>query len=1393
MRKLKLLMAVCALVFGDDFTVNAYTTTDLTSAGWTQVTDLSTMTLSNYYFAIVSNDNTNLMIKLAPGFDGSATTTTDIQTDHGLWYMTGTDPLRDNSFLWTLEANSTSGYEGYTMRNVNRPVRVMQTHDGSPWYCRTNWETTPTRWSSYAFTAADGVYTIQALANGGTNYLGLWTPSNGYVSGQVLAGNKSGSEIGKFLLYSIPKTTADAKILAASDATATDPYDLAPALFGRYTGDYTGPSGYYGAARFCEKYLDSEAPSTGDKITKTITNAPNGYHTITVIANAAWISGRGSVGTSVPTTNDNSTVLTINGVSQNVPVRTDGNYNPVTLVYNNIKVTNNTINLALTNNDAAAFWFVLDVKSDVFVAPTIESEAIELPANGAMAADTWYYFDVNFAADNYLATATTLSDIICTTNGTQFISSATGDVTLAAENNSLSATRYYVKSSSANNLAISVAAYTYNISEGAADISYVQGGETVTVTFTTSTNEPNPSLTQNYSGVTFGGNAVTCTATASGFTFTVPTVTANTDYTLSIPAGAIKYNDDNKNAAQSITLHTPALFDGTYFLKAAATYDGSAEGTSNAVGKYMARGTAYGTHLSLDSYGLAVVVTTDNSNVTTLKMADTQAYVFSPTNSSFDCYADGAATEKIEFTVSVQNAKYLISNNYRSSGGTTKYLKYNDNAANNEEISVFDDGTGANAGPIILWTVETVGEHATAMQAKKDAQAASAATAAYDSGNYASLSGIATISALESVLTANYIQGDFVSASTISSVQESFQPRGNSYENSGPVTVYSNTIDITQAGFYKFSMQAFNRATGNDNVQALHTAGADMPDAVLFFGDSETQIKSIYDETGYNEATEHGGRADVAYNGVYYPDGTDGALVFFKADKYHNDVWFYCSTPGTYTYGVKVMGYANGQWFIYSPESVTITSYAAAATSEDYTALSNAITAYDNAVWGFESGEYAPYNNITAIENITAAKAINREGTNSKLLVNSLTTAIAVTANTKEENAIAYGDLSSYETVDGKDYPYGWSKLGDGSRIMGGSEGTNNGLAASSTGKVMVVKYNATYGETTGYNLPLKAGKIYKLTFKYCGWGNNPTTNVVLTDPENNTIALAPGFRPATSDGDSNAEHWYNYTGYFVSTTAGDYKLALNKVESGQQQIGWADMQLFSATEIPFADGSVPTYAPGTYPSVKISRTLTAGRWATAVYPFAVSGVDDIAVLDSYNKATGALGFKSTTASVANEPFLMRSTEGATEITLSNVDVAAAAVTDAVKNEASLKGAYTETTVGAGEGVYNYVLSSNTIYKIGENSATIPAYRAYIQIAQPASGGGESDNPARALTFFIDNTEVTTIEGISAAENENSAVYNLQGQRIGNAQSRMHNSQLKPGLYIVNGKKVVVK
>ena len=99
-------------------------------------------------------------------------------------------------------------------------------------------------------------------------------------------------------------------------------------------------------------------------------------------------------------------------------------------------------------------------------------------------------------------------------------------------------------------------------------------------------------------------------------------------------------------------------------------------------------------------------------------------------------------------------------------------------------------------------------------------------------------------------------------------------------------------------------------------------------------------------------------------------------------------------------------------------------------------------------------------------------------------------------------------------------------------------------------------------------------------------------------------------------------------------------------------------------------------------------------------------------------------------------------------------------------------------------GYVNYVLASGSngtgFYRVPTEGTTLAAGRAYLTI--PA----ETAASRSALMLAFDDEEETT--GISASltnsEEVNSAVYDLQGRRV---------EQPQPGLYIRNGKKVIIK
>ena len=101
--------------------------------------------------------------------------------------------------------------------------------------------------------------------------------------------------------------------------------------------------------------------------------------------------------------------------------------------------------------------------------------------------------------------------------------------------------------------------------------------------------------------------------------------------------------------------------------------------------------------------------------------------------------------------------------------------------------------------------------------------------------------------------------------------------------------------------------------------------------------------------------------------------------------------------------------------------------------------------------------------------------------------------------------------------------------------------------------------------------------------------------------------------------------------------------------------------------------------------------------------------------------------------------------------------------------------------VNAADGEYtNFMLQGGKFIKILDENGTVkmPAHRAYLPLPT------EDTAAAHAVTLIWGDDTATGLDGIRENRNGDGTVYNLQGQKVENP-SR--------GIYIINGKKVVVK
>ena len=111
-----------------------------------------------------------------------------------------------------------------------------------------------------------------------------------------------------------------------------------------------------------------------------------------------------------------------------------------------------------------------------------------------------------------------------------------------------------------------------------------------------------------------------------------------------------------------------------------------------------------------------------------------------------------------------------------------------------------------------------------------------------------------------------------------------------------------------------------------------------------------------------------------------------------------------------------------------------------------------------------------------------------------------------------------------------------------------------------------------------------------------------------------------------------------------------------------------------------------------------------------------------------------------------------------------------------------LKGSNGNVT-GDGSTIFALANGENGVgfYPVGDG-VTIPAGKAYLVDGSLVKG----------FTFVFDDDDATAIEKtLSDSPLKGENIYNLAGQRLGNSQFTIHNSQLKRGIYIVNGKKVM--
>ena len=444
------------------------------------------------------------------------------------------------------------------------------------------------------------------------------------------------------------------------------------------------------------------------------------------------------------------------------------------------------------------------------------------------------------------------------------------------------------------------------------------------------------------------------------------------------------------------------------------------------------------------------------------------------------------------------------------------------------------------------------------------------------------------------------------------------------------------------------------------------------------------------------------------------------------------------------------------------------------ADADDYAALNTAIENAEANTLGFEDGQYAPYENVAALEALAAAKAFDQTANNEKETVEAVTaslTSATWTANEGDVDAIYNG---MYATVAaGANYPDGWTRTNGWGQMQSGLSGNFATAYYNQPGSLQ-------YGNQGVYTMPLAANTAYQLTFSYRSHENNSNGGVTVS-----VLNGEDGMPAATFTKNGSTSEWADATAYFTTGAAGNYILTLaNSGNTWMTNVSLVKFEHAASIDLTEEDGLYREFDRTYAKTVTVARTVKEG-FNTVCMPFDMTAEQVADVFGAQatvyefsensadaNNVTINFSKKEANTIAANVPVLIGGATASTEVkTFSNVMFKSGEAKVAGTNF-DFVGTYEGNTIIEEN---DYFVGNGAIYK-SAGSTTINAFRAYL----------DNKVGATEARLFIDGVETTGINEVigKMSEERDGSFYDLQGRKVANP-SR--------GLYIINGKKVIVK
>lgn len=221
-----------------------------------------------------------------------------------------------------------------------------------------------------------------------------------------------------------------------------------------------------------------------------------------------------------------------------------------------------------------------------------------------------------------------------------------------------------------------------------------------------------------------------------------------------------------------------------------------------------------------------------------------------------------------------------------------------------------------------------------------------------------------------------------------------------------------------------------------------------------------------------------------------------------------------------------------------------------------------------------------------------------------------------------------------------------------------------------------------------------------------------------------------------------------------------------------------------------YNEASANSIMASTDADVTLNRSFIPSQWNTICLPYTISSSnisslfgEGTKVAEFTGKTNNLLNFTTLTGDMLpNTPYLIKPTTTTSVFTFSGIDIVSG---DPVKSitetdgTITFKGVYSAGTLSVGD----YYISDDKFCQASTTDLAMNGFGAYFTYTGTSS--------AKELLVSIDGNEPTSMSGVIGEKVGVKNAYTLSGQRINSAFACSH--KMAKGIYIINGKKIVVK